>query len=131
MTEFYKQFFYEDNVEYSIVIDDDGEVAYAYLYKNSDIVGDVWLYNQASTPLIAIWEEKNLPFLNPQEFIKDVIPPIRNEDEIAITWTHLSNNEFEHVLIYIRNKLIAKISVGSTPGWSTCVAKSGPLALMF
>lgn len=32
------------------------------------------------------------------------------------------------VVIYIRNKMIAKLALGSTPGWSTVVVKDGPLA---
>jgi len=127
MTEFYDQFFCECNVEYSIIIDDDGRVAYAYLYKGNDIIGDVWLYNQAATPIFTHWNQEDMPFLNPKEYIKDEIDPILNTNEVKLEWS-VSNNRIQSVLIFIRKNLVARLEPGSTPGWSKCVSKDGPLA---
>ena len=127
MTEFYDQFFSEYDEEYSIIIDDDGRVAYAYLYKRNDIIGDVWLYNQATTPTFTQWNKEDMPFLNPKEYIKDEIDPILNSNEVKLEWV-TSNYSIDSVLIFVRNNLVAKIAPGFTPGWSTCVSKDGPLA---
>lgn len=129
MSEFYKQLVCEENTQYSVVVEDDSKVAYAYLFKGSEVIGDVWLYNQASTPLIAKWDKKNLPFLNPNEFVKEHISPIVNDSEVTVVWYFTYVGEFESVLIYIHGKLTAKLSIGSMPGWSRCVLKDGPLGL--
>ncbi|TDQ09202.1 hypothetical protein [Pedobacter metabolipauper] len=130
MTEFYNQFFCEDNPQYSVTIEDDGKVAYAYLFKDSGIIGDIWLYNQDPTPEITSWNKHDMPFLNPKEYIKYNIEPIISVNEINLSWSILENNDIDEVLIYINNKLIAKLTPGSTPGWSTCVLKNGPLAMV-
>ena len=40
---------------YSVVIEDDGRVAYAYLLHDDEIVGDVWLYNHGPAPAEPEW----------------------------------------------------------------------------
>lgn len=124
----YNQIICETNPDYSIIVEDDGKVAYAYLLKGSDIIGDLWLYNQAPTPSITAWERKDLPFLNPDEYVKETISPIKAKSELEINWSFKITGELEYVLIYVRGRLIAKLTLGSKPGWSTCVAKSAPLA---
>lgn len=44
-----------------------------------------------------------------------------------LDWKETGEEEFE-VLIYIHGELIGRIEPGATPGWSTVVAKDGPLA---
>lgn len=117
-----------DNKEYSIIIEDDKKVAYAYLFKGEIIVGDIWLYNHAPTPVDTVWKKKDMPFLNPLEFVKNNIEPIKEIDEITLKWVLKKDREVDYVLIKIRKELIAKLSEGATPGWSTCVIKDGPLA---
>lgn len=128
MSDFFYQFHCKDNEEYSIIIEDDELVAYAYLYKEEIIVGDIWLYNQASTPMTSEWNKEDMPFLNPLEFVKNNIEPINDKNEIALKWVLKEDKELDYVLIKIRKELIAKLSEGATPGWSTCVIKDGPLA---
>ena len=73
-----------------------------------------------------------MPFLNPSEYVKESIPPIIDEDEIELKWTLVDNNEtVKEVDVYINKKLIAKLSPGSKPGWSTVVIKDGPLAKVY
>lgn len=128
MTEFYKQFFCETNQSYSLIIEDDGRVAYAYLLLNEEIIGDLWLYNQEETPTVSDWSNPdNMPFLNSQQFILRNIEPILNEDNLDLAWKETKENEFE-VLIHIHGELIGRIELGATPGWSAVVAKDGPLA---
>lgn len=129
MTEFYNQFFCEQNERYSIIIEDDGKVAYAYLLDGGAIVADVWIYNQAPSPLITKWNRADMPFLNPRDYVQYEIEPITKENEVKLKWT-ISANSIDSVLIYIRGSIVSKLTIGATPGWSKCVSKDGPLAKM-
>ena len=130
MSKYYNQSFCETNNNYSVIIDDDGDVAYGYLIEDEKIIGDVWLYNQGVTPISADWVNgKKIPFLNPLDFIIENIKPINNNNEIRFVW-YLSNDTMSlyKVEIYIRDKSIAYMIPGSKPGWSAVVYKDGPLA---
>lgn len=118
---------------YSLKIEDDGRVAYAYLYEGEDIIGDVWLYNQQEAPATSFWRTEDMPFLNPIEYLaKDaVIKPITAESEIRCEWTESLDDGLIEAGIYIRDKFIASVASGSKPGWSVLVAKDGPLALVY
>jgi len=71
-------------LDYSVVIEDDGKVAYAYLLNKDEIVSDVWLYNQRQTPEQPEWTEKSrMPFLNPRNYAKPVFfTPLTDERDI-------------------------------------------------
>ncbi|MDB4924068.1 hypothetical protein [Mucilaginibacter sp.] len=133
MSKFSLQVFCEFDPHYSIVIKDDGRVAYAYLYEGEDIIGDVWLYNQQEAPAISFWREEDMPFLNPKEYLlKDAsIKPITNDSDIRCEWTESLNDGLIEVGISICDKFIACISSGSKPGWSVFVVKDGPLAYVY
>ncbi|MES2275101.1 MAG: hypothetical protein V4592_03700 [Bacteroidota bacterium] len=133
MSEFYLQVYCEFDSYYSVVIEDDGRVAYAYLYWGEDIIGDVWLYNQMPAPETTFWVEEEMPFLNPTEYLKKdiLVPPIKTESEIRCEWTESLNDSSIEVGISIRGKFIASITSGSKPGWSVLVVKDGPLALVY
>jgi len=133
MSAFLLQVFCEFDTHYSVVIEDDGRVAYAFLYEGEDIVGDVWLYNQKEPPQTSFWLPEDMPFLNPKEYLsKDAaIKPIASEDEIRCEWTESKDDGTIEVGIYIRDKFIASVAVGSKPGWSVLVAKDGPLAYVY
>jgi hypothetical protein len=48
----FEQAFKHDESGSTIVIEDDGRVAYAYFYSpENEIVGDVWLYNRCRAPI--------------------------------------------------------------------------------
>jgi hypothetical protein len=118
---------------YSVEINDDGKVAYAYLYDDEDIIGDVWLYNQQEPPQVSFWQPEDMPFLNPKEYLaKDAaIRRMQNESEVRCEWTESSDDGLIEVGIYIRDKFIAAVASGSKPGWSVLVVKDGPLALVY
>ncbi|MFD2147817.1 hypothetical protein [Mucilaginibacter antarcticus] len=118
---------------YSLKIVDDGRVAYAYLCETEDVVGDVWLYNQQEPPQSSFWLPEDMPFLNPKEYLgkEPMIKPIQQETEIRTEWTESKDDGLIEVGIYIRDKFIASVSVGSKPGWSVLVAKDGPLACVY
>lgn len=115
---------------YSLKIVDDGRVAYAYLLEGEDIVGDVWLYNQAEAPQSSFWLPEDMPFLNPKEYLATdaAIKPINKESEIRTEWTESKDDGMIEVGIYIRDKFIASVAIGEKPGWSVLIAKDGPLA---
>jgi hypothetical protein len=123
----------EFDPHYSVLIKDDGRVAYAYLYEEEDIIGDVWLYNQQQAPAISFWRPEDMPFLNPTEYLaKDAaIKPIAAESEVRCEWTESKDDGLIEVGIYIRDKFIASVASGAKPGWSVLVAKDGPLAYVY
>jgi hypothetical protein len=130
MSTFTTQISCEFDHHYSVMIKDDGRVAYAYLYEGEDIIGDVWLYNQQQAPATSFWLAEDMPFLNPTEYLaKD--KPIAAESEVRCEWTENPNDGLIEVGIFIRDKFIAAISAGSKPGWSVLVAKDGPLACVY
>lgn len=132
MSKFYKQYFSSENQSYSIVIEDNGRVAYAYLLEGNRIVSDVWLYNHAIPPEKSNWSnKKEMPFLNPKEFLFNdkEISPINDESEVKIEWLRELDTMFVHV--YIRNILFVVLRPDLFPGYSTLVTKNGPLARVF
>jgi hypothetical protein len=133
MSIFSLQTYCEFDRHYSVIIKDDGRVAYAYLYEGEDIIGDVWLYNQQPAPATSFWRTEDMPFLNPTEYLaKDAaIKPITAESEVRFEWTESKDDGLIEVGIYIRDKFIAAVAVGSKPGWSVLVAKDGPLAYVY
>lgn len=133
MSTFFSQRNCEFDSHYSIIIEDDGRVCYAYLYEGEDLIGDVWLYNQQQAPTTSFWRTEDMPFLNPTEYISrdSDIKPIINESEVRVEWTESRDDGLIEVGIYILDKFIASIASGSKPGWSVLVIKNGPLALIY
>ena len=118
---------------YSVVIEDDGRVAYAYLMEGEDCIGDVWLYNQQEAPKDSNWDKQQLPYLNPAEYLnKEVhVSPLKDKSEVYFECNESLSDGSIEVSIYIRDKFIAQIITGSKPGWSTLVIKDGPLAQVY
>ena len=128
MSEFFKQYFCPYDKNYSLIVEDDGRVSYAYLLNEDNIISDVWLYNQEKTPNEVNWEDpNNMPFLNPQEYVlDDATIPIKDDSDIEISWVY--QNDLKEVKIYIRGRLTAILSPNLFPGFSLLVCKDGPLA---
>ena len=117
---------------YSVVIEDDGKVTYAYLLDPSHaIIGDVWLYNRGPTPKSTDWSDRNLvPFANPLDFASDTtVEPLRREADVLVQWKRASAQPLQAHL-FIREELFAVLKDGFAPGWSRLATKSGPLALV-
>ncbi|WP_184550425.1 hypothetical protein [Mucilaginibacter sp. FT3.2] len=131
MSIFFAQFFCGKNDSYSLIIEDDEFVAYAYLYFEGKIIGDLWLYNQAETPIETNWDQHKAPYLNPAVFLKDgvSIEPIKYEDEINCQWNLCSDDGLlREVGVKLRGTLIGILQPGAMPGWSAFVKLDGPLA---
>lgn len=121
-----------DDKEHSLVIEDDGKVAYAYLLKDNKIVGDVWLYNRCKTPEKPEWKNpKLMPFANPVDFVKEIegitCPP-ESDMSFDIKWKFNMNQEVECACIYLDKQIFGKISIGDRPGYCILAKKDGPLA---
>lgn len=132
MSEFYKQYICPINTVYSLIIEDDSNVAYAYLLNNSKIVSDVWLYNQKETPKEEDWlQNKNMPFLNSANYVKEKIDfqkiVIKSEADVRVEWIHMGDS-LKQVEIHIKGFLIGILDFNSHIGFSTLVKKDGPLA---
>ena len=130
MTEFFKQFFYNETNKHSLIVDDDGRVSYAYLLEGEEIIADVWLYNQAETPDLGIWDSlTEIPFVNTVEYVNEniIIAPLSDPKDVFIKW-EFKNDNLIQVSVFIRDQLSAILKPGSKPGWSICAKKDGPLA---
>ncbi|WP_341832464.1 hypothetical protein AACH28_05600 [Sphingobacterium thalpophilum] len=115
-----------DRPEFAVLIEDDDKVCYAYLLNEERIVGDIWLYNSVPTPRESEWHKKeNLPFLNPAKFVKENLQPFDAISPVVVTWDFGKETVAN---IFLASRLIAKLTVGSFPGWSSLVTKDGPLA---
>jgi hypothetical protein len=68
---------------------------------------------------------KIYPFLNPAEFVKENLEPFDASSPVEVNWDF---GEETVVNIFLASRLIAKLTVGSCPGWSSLVTKDGPLA---
>jgi hypothetical protein len=131
MTEHYEQIFSDQCNDYSIIVEDDSKVCYAYLLLKASMIGDVWLYNQSEAPSKTEWKKEEMPFLNPIEFLKEgkAVFPITRTEEIKVEWLFLENTcSLKQARIFIRGEHTVTIKPGSKPGWSSHVKKNGPLA---
>jgi hypothetical protein len=114
--------------DFSVVVEDDGRVAYAYLRDGESIVSDVWLYNRIDTPEEPEWKDrKKAPFANPIGYVvgDNDIGPIRSTTDVKVSWCGKKDIE---VVIRIHGIRWAVLRQGVKPGWCRLAAKSGPLA---
>lgn len=113
----------------SVVIDDDGRVAYAYLRDGlGEIIGDVWLYNRAPAPAVADWSDpREAPFLNPRSHARPLDQPLPAEEDLAVAWT--VDGELLLADVFVHGVLLARLSPGSAPGWNRLATLEGPCAL--
>lgn len=114
---------------YSVVFDDDGRVAYAYLLNHQgNIISDVWLYSQCKTPKEPEWKtSNNMPFANSVEYSKEHtgFSKVDEMSDISIDW---HSDELIEARVLIRRELFAVLQEGEKPGWCCMAKKSGPLA---
>lgn len=121
--------FTDRNSGFSVVFDDDGRVAYAYLLDDhASLVADVWLYNRCETPVQPEWTSpENMPFANSLAFSKDHagFSVVGDISDVSVRWT---NGEIIEAQVLIRGELFARLVEGSKPGWCSMAKKDGPLA---
>lgn len=127
-TEFIKQFI-SDEAKLSVVVEDDGRVAYAYLLgEENHIVGDVWLYNRCGAPREPEWTTlQAAPFANSAEFVKlDASFVCLKYPDVDVQWIWESCKWI--ATIWANGRLIAKLGEGDKPGMSALALQDGPLA---
>ncbi len=112
---------------YSVVVEDDGRVAYAYLREKERIIADVWLYNRCNAPQEADWTDPSkAPFLNPiSHAIDDSQGFIEERRDVDAVW---HEDAAMSVTIRIRGVDWAVLIPGARPGWCRLARKAGPLA---
>ena len=127
---YFSQYINEELSSFSVVIEDDNKVCYAYLLEGDQITSDVWIYNHIETPESVDWKNReDLPFANPKMFVKNNIPPFDESTLIDVQWGRDGGNVY--VKVYASNVLLAKLENDAFPGWSILVEKDGPLALIY
>lgn len=116
--------FDEPDGDRSVVLEDDGEVAYAYLLVDGRIVSDVWLYNAVLPDPDEVWVAKNLPFQNRASHGADGgVPRLRPESDVALDWSQWE------VAIEIDGILVARMKADIKPGWSLGATSPSAFAL--
>ena len=122
--------FTDEKSGYSVVFDDDGRVAYAYLLNTKEeIIADVWLYNRCETPVEPEWSDpEKMPFANPVSFAEDYskFAGVNNASEIDVSWG-CDGNAIEARIFY-KKELFAILVEKVKPGWCCMAKKDGPLA---
>jgi hypothetical protein len=113
----------------SVVIDDDGRVAYAYLRDlEGDIIGDVWLYNREVDPKADWADPSQAPFPNPRSHARPFEGrlPSRASD-FSVEWTLADQLLLCDVSVH--GVRLARLSPGAAPGWNVLALAEGPCAL--
>ncbi|MEO0912171.1 MAG: hypothetical protein AAFY59_04175 [Pseudomonadota bacterium] len=113
---------------FSVVFEDDGRVAYAYLLDGNDrIVGDVWLYNRCVAPLEPEWiSPDGMPFANPVGYAREDAGflPVEEIGDVSVSWSAAP----VAAVVHLRGARFARLMEGSKPGWCVLALKDGPLA---
>lgn len=115
----------------SVVIDDDGRVAYAYLRgPDDDIIGDVWLFNRIDVKTPVDWADPTqAPFPNPPQLARPFEGKLPRAKDLDVQWTLDGPLLLADVLV--RGQVLARLSPGSTPGWNVLALAVGPCAQPF
>jgi hypothetical protein len=141
----YLRDFADSESPYRVRLDDDDRVAYAYLIdgeretpNETGIIGDVWLYNVAPTPVEPEWQglhrvkdrEKALelmPFLNPRQYVRsESAMRLEEATSVVVEW---SSEKTERVAeVVVDGLLYARLKPGAKPGWARLALTDGPCA---
>lgn len=115
---------------HSLIFDDDGRTGYAYLLRNGNHVGDVWLYNRCVTPIEPEWVQRpRVPFANCAAFVSDdPFDPPKSMAAVSVEWIDTEDTEALMVMVFIHGRLHATIRAGEKPGRCRLARRDGPLA---
>lgn len=115
-----------DETEEHVVIEDDGEVAYAYYVRHDAIASYVWLYNRAPSPEGIVQREDGKPPLNPKQFVAPMPwSPLPTKDDFEALFRHAGD---DHETAILRGTLYAMMRADESPGWCLGAAEDGPVA---
>src|SRR5262245_16994958 len=99
--------------DYTLTFEDDGKVAYGYVKKDGEIVGDVWLCNRQSIPVKAEWtDKKNIPFANCKSYMSEqgLLRTPLTVDDVQVNWE--VDDSGEAAYIYILEELYGVVGEG-------------------
>jgi hypothetical protein len=112
--------------DFSVVFEDDGRVAWAYLLKSKKIVTDVWLYNHGAAPAAI---EPDRPPRNPAPFASaELARAVERGEEVSFRWLHEDPSLEIGVEVLVRGLLFARLTPGVKPGWARMALQDGPCA---
>lgn len=117
--------------QWKVVVDDDDRAVYAYLLKDDEVVGDVWICNRVR-PAEPEWKLPNadelMPFLNPVPYVESEHAGVAEHDpeSISVSWSH--DGDSVSVQVLDAGKVLARLVPGERPGWCVNAKLSGPLA---
>lgn len=134
MTNNMSTFFYETSCNdglHKCVVEDNGRVAYAYLIRENRMIGDLWLYNQAQSPVEPEWRDRTkMPFLNPVPFVQmsSMAQPLQSGGDVAAEWEIGADGVAMRVKLFLYGQLYGVLAPAAKPGWCVAAVKDGPLA---
>ena len=115
---------------HTVILEDDGRVAYGYLLELGVIVSDVWLYNRVPAPTVPEWKSPvaEMPFVNSYQYVaNDSFTYVTSISEFSVDWGIYDENRIA-ALIRIRGKIHALLVKKEKPGYCLLSKKNGPLA---
>ncbi|WP_379554155.1 hypothetical protein [Qipengyuania sp. DGS5-3] len=114
----------------SLIFEDDGRTAYAYMLSGDDIVSDVWLYNVCTAPIEPEWHDRSkMPFANPKDFVlEEHFEPVTEIADVTVEWDIDCDRNLAAVL-YLSGKKHAYLYAGGKPGKCRLAIKPSPVAL--
>ncbi len=128
--DFFFKFYCDVDSKYSIIIEANGIVLYAYLLEEEEIVSDVWLYNFNQVPRKTKWDSvDDLPFENISHLIKPLSEQVvfRQFHEDDIKWV-FKNSLLDRVEIIKDEIIFCQMQPNKAPGYSCNALQSGALA---
>lgn len=114
----------------SVVFEDDGRVAYAYVVRDEKIIADVWVYNRVAAPTEPEWVSPDrAPFANARDFVRedaDDLAPASTEADVSLEWR--GDGHQRVAIVRLRGRVVAKVGPGMKPGFAVLARRDGPLA---
>lgn len=113
---------------FSVVLDEECGVGYAYLRREGKLTSHVWLYNRSGTPDFPEWGAyREPPYKNSRGYVRDAaLDPPNSEAEFSVVWS--SSEEAVCVDVLLRGQTIGRLLSTERVGWSLLAVKAGPLA---
>lgn len=125
---------YDRDYNQTVIFNDDGHTAYAYLAEGEQLeecVGDVWLYNTTETPQAPEWTDASrAPFANPAEYVvAERVRPAKTPQEVSFKWVREPAQRV-FCAVFVRGELFAVLTKDAKPGWSRNAKRNSPVALV-
>lgn len=116
--------FASEEGDQTVVIEDDGRVAYAYILEGKRISGEVWLYNVGETPASVDWQDRDaMPFQNPGDYCTaERMPRLTDDADVRCEWLD------DGVRVLLDGHLVAVLAPGAKPGWCRYVKVGNRIA---